>query len=422
MTIISAGKNLRYPIHTGINRTTLARFPLANQISHAHISSSSVSLPGKNSLGARNVQVTDIDRGFLDVLHTIATIGSDTYATVKDPLLGAIGPFISPVTGCILAAISTPTITTNPYCIPPPGIAERAVLSEASLEALLVLYQDNPNDPVIKMALSDMSQAYMDYAPQVGDIATAFAPWTVDFAIDATQSISLGLPLPRGLFKKSKHSNGMAEYQKNTSGRGRGPEGAFVEGLIGGTVSAPRTKPPRFVKKLISRAVVVKEPLVSKVSKEALATIRPYLLTYPTHTNCSVSPAAQFASGLLFQRALVADTALSAMRKLSRSQLDRLKLNCAGRLTGLQEGSIFDFIRSTIERIAPCSLRVAYRPLQHVEASLSFAGAEKRRLELGGIAHSTSPNHGQPRVTYIMELDDPAPDFYRIADGLLNRE
>ncbi|KAJ8521907.1 hypothetical protein ONZ45_g1420 [Pleurotus djamor] len=313
----------------------------------------------------------------------------------------------------------------NPYCILPPGIAERAVLSEASLQALLVLYQDNPNDGVIKTALSDMCQSYVNYALQVDDIATAFAPWMVDSAIDITEVNFLGPSLPRGLFKRHKRSDGMASYQRNTNGR----EGAFVEGLIGGTIPGPCTKHPCFVNELISRAVIIKHqhPLISKVSGEAIATIRPYLLQSPTRTNCSVGPAARFASGLLFQRALIADTALSALMKLSRSQLDQLKMKCAGRPTVLQpqEGRIFDFIRSTIEKIGPSVLRIAHGALQRVDASLGFAGAEKRRLELKGtslvnVTHST--RHSQPRVTYVTDLDEPAPDFYRIADAFLNRK
>ncbi|KAL0949110.1 hypothetical protein HGRIS_009197 [Hohenbuehelia grisea] len=345
-----------------------------------------------------------VEEGFLDVIKSIAKIGS-TALSLGAPLLGPVGAVVGPVAGGLLGAIAgqESTIdamvkrTGDPIA---PATAERAVLAESSLQAVLSIYNEDPHHPVLKPIFAHMSNEYMTHAPDVDTIATQLAPQLTESALDLA-----GFKLGRALIAPPSATESEPELPRkalnglpspHSSEAFTGQEEAFVEGLLGATVPIAGAEEGAFdfLGPLITKAVKVAKPLVSRAAKYAVKDILPHLVgqiagsgnaTNSESAFAPTTPATQEASRLLFKRALLADAALSALTTLPKDQLKTLKVKhtVLGQ-THPQEEGIFDFVKSTAQRLGPYALKATKAAIKRLGPGLVDATAAMLKERLVG--------------------------------------
>jgi hypothetical protein len=300
------------------------------------------------------------EEGFFDVLKSIAKVGAGVLpiaGSVFGPIGGAVGTAASAILGAVSeAALMGAESGLSEGTLMKSGVAERAMLAEASLQAVLSM----PNTPESQAVIKHMGTIWQGVSPNVDLLAKALAP-----QISAT-ALSLAVTqLPR---------SSVASGQEAFMGRRDltfGTESSFiaqtpfVEGLF-----AP-TKPIAgeegvfdWLGSALSAAVNVAKPLVSQAAKAAITDLGPKLVdkvlgrigggseSLPVKVGMSKEPEVK----LLLKRALVADTALQALQALPKAKLDALLATTGPQ--GETEG-IFDSIKNVVQKYGPTVLGLA---------------------------------------------------------------
>ncbi|KAJ7770928.1 hypothetical protein DFH07DRAFT_735221 [Mycena maculata] len=349
-----------------------------------------------------------VDEGFLDVLRTVAKIGA-TAVQVGGSLLGPVGTVVGIAAGGLLGAIagqeSTIAALGNPGTDPS---LLHALLAEASLQAVISLLNDSHgDDPVVNKVLSHMSRDYVRFAPNVDTLSTHLAPQLVECALDiANQRWDRAKtesrreegalePLPR------KDLTGLPSAE---SGFDLKKQGAFAEGLLTKTVPlrGGEEKAFDFLGPLLSKALSAAKPLVSQAAKAVVTNLLPKVIAHIVGGNAEatlspVSPLNAEATRLIFKRALVADTAASALSSLSGDELKTLKITLPGRENNQpQQEGVFDFIKTTMQKIGPFALGTAKGAIKRFVPVLIDVAARdlKERLGSGAAANGTVTESG----------------------------
>ncbi|KAJ7481439.1 hypothetical protein FB451DRAFT_1555729 [Mycena latifolia] len=328
----------------------------------------------------------DAEEGFFDVLKKVAKIGA-TVVQAGGPLFGPAGAIVGTVAGGLLGAIagqeSVIVALGKPGADPiAPGVVERAVLAEASLQAVFSLFENShPNDPVVNKVISHMSDNYMRNAPNadaLDALSTHLAPQLTECALDiANQQWNRAITEPR----HSQEAVLAPLPRKALTGRPSAEsgieQGAFAEGLLSATIPLPGGEEGAFdfLGGLIGDALSLAKPLVSRAAKAVVTDLLPKVvghvvgaITGGGKAEATLSPASSRnseAARLIFQRALVADTAVSALSSLSRDELNTLKITLSGQNNNGQQEGIFDFIKTTIQKIGPFALNTAKDTIKH---------------------------------------------------------
>lgn len=303
------------------------------------------------------------EEGFFDVLKSIGKVAAGVLPIAGGafgPIGGAVGTAAGAILGAVTeAALMGPESGLSESTLVSSGVAERAMLAEASLQAVLSL----PDTPDSQAVIRHMSTIWQGAAPNVDALAKALAP-----QISAT-ALSLAVnQLPR-----SSMNSGQEAQEAYSSRRSLtvGTEAAFndrtpfVEGLFGPTKPVAGEEGVfDWLGKALSTAVSVAKPLVSQAAKAAITDLGPKLVdkvigsigggseSLPVQVSLSKEPEVK----LLLKRALVADTALQALRALPKSKLDALLATAGPR--GETEG-IFDSIKNVVQKYGPTVLGVA---------------------------------------------------------------
>lgn len=116
------------------------------------------------------------EEGFLDVLKSIAKVGAGVF-----PIAGSVFEFmggaVGTAAGAILGAVSEAALMgsesgPSESTLVKSGVAERAMLAEASLQAVLSL----PSTPESQAVIQHMSTIWQGAPPNVDLLAKALAP------------------------------------------------------------------------------------------------------------------------------------------------------------------------------------------------------------------------------------------------------
>ncbi|KAJ8515368.1 hypothetical protein ONZ45_g7202 [Pleurotus djamor] len=332
----------------------------------------SFDLPPPNPIPAK------LTMPFLDVLATVSV--SERFGS---PSLSPVGSLVAPVAGGVLGAIAGAVEHPSLIDCTALGVAERAMLAEVSLQAILVgLFEPSrttpPDDPIINIVLADMEKQYLDNPINLAGFASTLSPWLMNYGLDIAEfKFARMLESPRRrtirdpivLGRERKPLNGLPSSQENVN-----KHPAFVEGLLEATLPVVHADEGAFdfLGPLIMKAgnaTTTLQTLSSDPVWDALTNFRWNLLdllaagsnVYTGH----LTPNARLTSIIRFQRALSADQALSALMKLPRDKLDQLKVK---RITGgrMREEGILDFIKSTLQTMGPYPLEVARRAVEQL--------------------------------------------------------
>ncbi|KAJ7211856.1 ATP synthase F1 [Mycena rebaudengoi] len=352
---------------------------------------------------------SDVEEGFLDVLKSVARIGA-TAVQVGGSLFGPIGTIVGTAAGGLLGAIAGQESTIeavgkrggDPIA---PGVAEHAVLAEASLQAVISLFNHSDrDDPVVNKVLAHMSHNYTRFAPNVDDLATRLAPQLTECALDiVSQRLDRAMTEPRQESVPESLPRKALTGLPTTEG-GIGNQGAFAEGLLGDTSPLPGGEEGAFdfLGPLIGKALLAAKPLVSRAAKAVVTDLLPKVVAQVIGGNAEsklspVSPRNAEAARLIFQRALVADTAVSAFASLSSSELAALKIRLpAQNNSQQQQEGVFDFIKTTMQKIGPFALNAAKGAIKHFAPVLIDVAAIdiKKRLRDGDASSNAAAVNG----------------------------
>ncbi|KAK6003121.1 hypothetical protein QM012_000966 [Aureobasidium pullulans] len=303
------------------------------------------------------------EEGFLDVLKTVAKVGASVLPMaggVFGPIGGAVGTAAGAILGAVSeAALMGPESAMSEGTLMRSGVAERAMLAEASLQAVLSL----PGTPESQQVIQHMSTIWNNAPSNVDLLAKALAP-----QISAT-ALSLAVnQLPRSPTSPGqeafmgRRSLNFSAGSSESSIIARSP---FEEGLF-----AP-TKPVAgeegvfdWLGDALKGAVAVATPLVSQAAKAAITNFGPKLVDKVLGSVGGGSESLPVQVGLskeaevklLLKRALMADTALQALRALPKEKLDALLATADSQ--GQTEG-IFDSIKNVVQKYGPTVLNLA---------------------------------------------------------------
>ncbi|KAJ8516602.1 hypothetical protein ONZ45_g6105 [Pleurotus djamor] len=339
-------------------------------------------------------RTSPVETDFLNLLNSVNLVGSTSWMVF--PFIGPFGPYIAPSASAVLSAIVglEPFMSRKENYHPAPGIADRAMLAEASLQAVLNIYKHTPNHPVLGTVLQDMSNQYSAHAPNIYEIAKALTPLLLGRAVTIAEYMSArAYGRAYGSELDSRARQALCWLPWTTEWSTNDSADAFLQGLNCMTlpVFGAEADTYNFLGGLISRAVTPSLqpplPLVSQASKDALSTVLPHILDYSNIDN--MGPWYHDASTILCQRALLADAALSSLRRLSCDQLDQFTLRAG---VPQQEGDIFDFIKSVLQKLGPYSRLVAQSSISEVMPNLLDAVDPRRKMRFTASEFHTHPN------------------------------
>ncbi|KAI0409509.1 trypsin-like serine protease [Xylaria palmicola] len=353
--------------------------------------SSSVFLPAEKSINGEPAE------GFLDTLkgvgQVLTNIGSQTSPFVS-PLLGPLGGPMSAIAGAALGAMAnacaesamdgtaSPLISTEKSAV---GTTERAILAEASLQAVLKM----EHNAVATMILNDMEKTYTSLAPNVKYIAPKLVPGLLNSAyritVDKTfiqkeQQLYRTLPqrtLNGNWAESSSSSNDFVDSITQPSRATNGEESFFID-----------------FRNILDTALQFGAPLplLREGAKVGLGLLGRALAESSFDAESGVDNDEARAAELVAKRALVGEAALQAVMKLNKAELAHLKL--VNEHGDVQEEGFVDFVRSAAQKLgavvrdtAPSVIK-AVVPI--VTAALAKPATEPAYSQLSPVTFTTT--------------------------------
>ncbi|KAI9147020.1 LOW QUALITY PROTEIN: hypothetical protein HJFPF1_13051 [Paramyrothecium foliicola] len=294
---------------------------------------------------------TELDP-FYETLLAVSKIDTATL-DIESPLLGSVGQFVSTVAGSLLRYVVGAETISSGKSHKVSGAAERALLAEASLQAVLAIEESPELDEIVET----MRGIWNASAPQIDDVARLLAPYLTEPAVDITSFHEEDvIDQADGQKKPKRRALGIRHFP------GSGINGSgndFVKGLFGPTLSLPgREEVFSSVGPVLRSAILATEQVVSTAGQTEIAERAPKLLQKVAGSADS-APATEStdekATRVLLQRAVMADAALQALSALSMEKLQSIKLIPLDAVLHQVE-DIFDFLKMAIQRFGPTAL------------------------------------------------------------------
>ncbi|KAL2672942.1 hypothetical protein Neosp_013660 [[Neocosmospora] mangrovei] len=281
---------------------------------------------------------------FYETLKTVAQIDSKTL-DIESPLVDEIGQFLSVSAGSLLRYVvgAEPISTGEKTRLP--GVSERALLSEASLQAVLAIEES----PELDEILEHMKRIWSANAPEVDQAATLIVPYLKERAQHIAEY---------HLEDANEQTVGSKKLKRKPLAirLSAGSEGSkdFAKGLFSPTIPlAGREQVFSSLGPVLRDAILAVETLVSETGRTAINQRVPKLLEKSRAVSSTQSDLE--ATRVLIQRAIMADAAYQALATLSEHSLQALKLLPLDSAI-VEHESIFDFIKRVIQKTGPVAL------------------------------------------------------------------
>ncbi|GKU05894.1 glutamyl endopeptidase [Fusarium langsethiae] len=335
------------------------------------------------------------EEGFLDVFKTIANVGSKIIP-LASPFLGPVGGILGPAVGGLLGSLAESELSDNPD-IKTEGTAERALLAEAALQAILA----SEHTEGLTEVVGKMQRIWKVDAPKVDYLAPVVAPIVAECGqsfIRKHQHPVQGRTVKNSI-SQSRRSLGI-DMSESTFG---GEEAAFVQGLMGPTRQVAGEEGMfDWLGPVLKQGAVLAKPLVSQAASAALSGLGGLIKKSlgAESTIADVSPEHEEATKILLKRAVMADTALQALMTLPSHKLEQLKpINPE---TGEAEG-IFDFIKDTVQKLGPIALDTAKQAAKTYLPRLIDSATQKVSSRLGLPTESSGPTRSLSKKPSLMD-------------------
>ncbi|KAF4452094.1 hypothetical protein F53441_5027 [Fusarium austroafricanum] len=283
---------------------------------------------------------------FYETLKTVSQIDTKTL-DIESSLIDDVGQFVSVAAGSLVSYVVGAETISSGKETKLPGVSERALLAEASLQAVLAVEQSDELDEII----ARMKENWTANAPQVDQLSELLAPYLSEAARyiveyhqeDDIAQVSGAKPLKR-------RNLSIQQFPSNESTK------AFVKGLFEPTLPlAGREDVFSSLGPVLGSAVAAVEQIVCQPGKSAVDEQVSKLLN--KYQGATASAGDIEATRVLVQRAIMADAAFQAISVLSQQKLQLLKVIPLDETP--QDANVFDFIKRVIQRDGPACLHDA---------------------------------------------------------------
>ncbi|KAF5703928.1 hypothetical protein FMUND_12772 [Fusarium mundagurra] len=295
-----------------------------------------------------DTSVSDDVDPFYETLKTVSQIDTKTL-DIESSLIDDVGQFVSVAAGSLVSHVVGAETISSGKATKLSGVSERALLAEASLQAVFAIEQSTELDEII----AAMKDNWTANAPQVEQLSTLLAPYLAEAARciieyhqedEATSNVTSS--------KAPKRRNlGIRQFPVSEATKG------FVKGIfeptlpLGGREDVFSSLGP-----VLRSAVSAVDQIVCQAGATAVDAIAPKLLT--KYRGPAPSAGDIEATRVLVQRAVMADAAYQALSTLPREKLQALKVIPLDAELPPAD-SIFDFIKNVIQKIGPVCLHDA---------------------------------------------------------------
>ncbi|KAF4960103.1 hypothetical protein FGADI_1121 [Fusarium gaditjirri] len=280
------------------------------------------------------------EESFFDTLKSVANVGRNDFL-LASPFLGPIGGHLSAVAGTLLGSLKESTLSERTDIVTN-GLAERAVLAEATLQAILTSEHD---EHVIEV-INKMGQFWKAGAPEVDNLAPAITPILAQCSVELSKQVSPEHEDSKGPYFRDRRRLEVDITESVAMNGGT----AFIQGLLGPTRQLEGGRDvSEWLGPVLITAVSESKPLASKPASAALSGI---LGREVLSIEASTSSANEDATRILIKRAVLADAALQAIMSFPREKLDQLRpINGDG-----DDESLFDGIKDLVQKFGPLAI------------------------------------------------------------------
>ncbi|PCD24001.1 hypothetical protein AU210_015515 [Fusarium oxysporum f. sp. radicis-cucumerinum] len=284
---------------------------------------------------------------FYETLKTVSQVDTKTL-DIESSLIDDVGQFVSVAAGSLVSHVVGAETISSGKATKLSGVSERALLAEASVQAVFAIEQSSELDEII----AAMKENWTTNAPQVEQLSELLAPYLAEAArciIEYHQEDEAGNVTAA---KAPKRRNlGIRQFPTSEATKG------FVKGIFEPTLPlAGREDVFSSLGPVLRSAVSAVEQIVCQAGNTAVDVITPKLLTKYQGTAPSAGDIE--ATRVLVQRAIMADAAYQALSTFPREKLQVLRvIPLDAELP--QADNIFDFIKNVIQKIGPVCLHDA---------------------------------------------------------------
>ncbi|KAG5769998.1 hypothetical protein H9Q73_013372 [Fusarium xylarioides] len=282
--------------------------------------------------------------------------------------LGPIGGPLSAVVGTLLGSLTESTLSQSTGSIGN-GPAERAVLAEAALQAVLA----SDHDEHVMEVINNMGQIWKGGAPKAQILAPAITPILGQSSAELSDQVAPETENSRGPYFRDRRRLEVDITESAAMNDGA----AFIQGILGPTRQLEGGKDvSEWLGPVLITAVSESKPLTSNSTSKGLSSMES--IEAPT------SSANEDATRILIKRAVLADAALQAVMSLPRERLERFRPT-DGRG---DDAGIFDFMKDKVQIFGPVTLDVAKK------AAIKFGP----RFSSGASSDPSGPDSDVPRL------------------------
>ncbi|KAF5601378.1 glutamyl endopeptidase [Fusarium pseudoanthophilum] len=297
------------------------------------------------------------EESFLDTLKTVANVGRKGFPFAS-ALLGPIGGPLSAVVGTLLGSLTESTLSQSTESIAN-GPAERAILAEAALQAVLA----SDHDEHVMEVINNMGQIWKGGAPKAQILAPAITPILGQCSVELSSQASPETENARG----PRFSDRRRLEADITESAAMNDGAAFIQGILGPTRQLEGGKDvSEWLGPVLVTAVSESKPLTSKSASAALS--RMESIEAPT------SSANEDATRILIKRAVLADAALQAVMSLPRERLERFRPTDGHG----DDAGIFDFMKDKVQILGPATLDIAKKAAIKIGPRISSGASSDR--------------------------------------------
>lgn len=294
-----------------------------------------------------DTSVTEEIDPFYESIKTISQIDNKTLE-IESSLIDDVGQFVSVAAGALVHHVTGAETILTGKSNKLPGVTERALLAEASLQAVLAIEQSDELDEIV----ATMKQNWTANAPQVEQLSVLLAPYLSEAArciMEYHQEDDIAQKAAASPIKRRNLGIRQIPIVENTK--------AFVKGIFGPTVLLPgRQDVFSSLGPVLRGAVSSAQQIVCETGKAAVSEITPRLLE--EYEGAIPATGDVQATRVLVERAIMADVAYQALSTLPQQKLQALKLIPLDDEI-LQCDVVFDFIKYIIQKIGPACLHDA---------------------------------------------------------------
>ncbi|KAF4983611.1 hypothetical protein FZEAL_1020 [Fusarium zealandicum] len=285
---------------------------------------------------------------FYEVLKTVSQIDTKTLV-IESSMIDDVGQFVSVAAGSLLHYVAGAEKISSGKATKLAGVSERALLAEASLQAIFATEQSAELDEIIAI----MKKNWTANAHQVDKVADLLAPYLAEAARQIVEYHQEDDIEQLNGSKKLKRRN-LAIRDLSATEKSK----PFFKGLLGPSLPLAGREDVFSSLGPVLRAAVsaFEQQLVSQTGKAAIEERVPMLLK--KYQGAAPTAGDIQATRVLLQRAIMADAAYQALEGLPQATLSALTLIPLDSGT-LDSENIFDFLKRVIQRVGPVCLQDA---------------------------------------------------------------